>query len=553
MTLMLGIVVAVANSQGYDTSVSGSTNAQQDEGEAHIAINPLDSAQMVLGFMEIAPDGLVNFEIYSSSDEGNSWQASSFDPIAFMQNGDLNGYDQIGGGDIVFAYDQSGTLYCSWITLWADLSSTSPFDSCLWKSSWAQSTDNGVTFSTAAGTDKYFAEGLIDVQGAITVLDSADGIADRQWMVVDQTNGPNANKLYVGYINYPYEIANTGLKIKTKLPSETGFSEASVAYLGSGQFTNIQMDSEGVLHYTFVDFDSNHIYHVSSDDGGQTFSDAHLIANGQNVFPENAFKISDRENAAPSLAIDGENDLHLVWADFPFGDPLPATFYSQSTDGGQTWSTPLPLSDIFGHEAFMPVVSAHKNRVSIGAHIFEEDKKTAYYVALSNDYGSSFEDTVRMSSAITDFNTVSPFRFVGDYSSSVRTYCNIYSLWTDCASNGCKQYVAKYDQCAADTVDTLINVGLWELTPVNSEFRFVNLFPNPATDHVQLLLDSDVSGKATLEIMDVSGKTLRQQAEGLQPGENRFDVNTSDLAPGQYFLRFTDPSGTFLTKAFRKV
>ena len=149
LLLSFSLLFSIIAQAQYDNALDNSaTNG--DEGEAHIAISPIDSSKMVTGFMR-SRAGL-SFHIYSSQDGGDTWQASTFTPIPDMQN-DLPGYSVIGGGDIVFAYDLSGDLYCSWISLWSDLSSNDPLDSCLWKAAWAKSTDNGETPGLGAEID----------------------------------------------------------------------------------------------------------------------------------------------------------------------------------------------------------------------------------------------------------------------------------------------------------------------------------------------------------------------------------------------------------------
>jgi hypothetical protein len=56
--------------QGYDQAVNSSASDQ--EGEAHIAINPLDSNKLVVGFMQTG--SAVGFKIFHSSNGGDSWQ-----------------------------------------------------------------------------------------------------------------------------------------------------------------------------------------------------------------------------------------------------------------------------------------------------------------------------------------------------------------------------------------------------------------------------------------------------------------------------------------------
>ena len=529
-------------SQNYDMSISGETNVDRDEGEAHIAINPADSNQMAVGFMELGPDGL-SFKIYSSNDQGNTWQQSLFNSVNSIQN-DYPTYSVIGGGDIVFAYDNDGLLYCSWINLLADLSLANPLDSCIWTAYWAKSDDNGITFTLENGTDHFFGRGKIGINGPVTIHNYEDGISDRQWMAVDCSNGPDEGNLYVAYINYPFLINNTGLKVKRKSAGQSAFSNAVTAYAGNGQLTNIGVDQNGVLHYTFADIASNQIYHVSSSDGGQTFSNPHSIYNGSNLFPQSNHKVNDRENAAPSLAIDGTNKLHLVWSDFLAGQDQITSYYASSDDGGINWSSIVNLETVFDDPVFMPVVSAKNNHVTIAGNVLDTAFKSGYYIASSQDNGQSFNEAIKVSTGITDFDSLGSDIFVGDYSSGIRTNCTIFSLWTDCRSNGCKQYISRYDECAS--------LGLSELTPVQSTYMINRFYPNPVENNLVISIKSDIADRMIIEVYNALGQIQLTRKWDIKQGENEVLLDLDFLPNGHYIFKIKNSENTFLTRTFIK-
>lgn len=539
--LMLFLVgtFTLLNAQTYDSSISGNVTVSTDEGEAHIAINPIDSSEMVMGYMELST-GALDFKIYHSSNAGNSWQISTLDTRTVIST-DFPSYSIAGGGDIIFAYDNNGDLYCSWINLLVDLTSPSPLDTALWVSYWAKSTDNGATFTLSNGADRFFGQGKVGLSGGLTVRNYLDGVCDRQWMAVDLTNGTRQNDLYIAYINYPFNAAQTGLKVKVKGANQTAFSAERTAYLGSGQLTNIGVDSNGVLHYSFCDIASNEVYHTSSSNGGTTFSAPHLISSGNNLFGGSTTAINGRENSAPSLAIDGTNKLHLVWGDFP-ANQTPDAYYSSSTNGGVSWSTRTDLTSLFGTgTVFMPVVSSKNNHVTIGAYVLDTTNKAEYYIVSSSDNGVTFSTPVKVSSGITDFNAVGTTPFIGDYSSSVRTNCNIYSLWTDCRNNGCKQYIAKYNEC--------LTTGVVELTPVESSFELINSFPVPANDHLNFIVSSEIADELLIEFYNGVGQRVLSEKKTLVSGKNELRVELGSLKSGMYTMKLTNKSNTFVTRS----
>lgn len=530
----------------YDGTVSA-TSSQNDEGEAHIAINFSDSNQMVLGFMETGNTAL-NFQIYHSDDKGGSWKKSEFDTKDAVAT-DFPGYEVIGGGDVVFAYDKTGKLYCTWIYLLSNPTLSTPFDSCIWASYWAESTNNGKNFTLSNGQERLWGYGKLQLSaagGVQSIYNVADGVCDRQWLAVDYSNGVNENKLYVGYLNYPSNLQQTGLRIKSKAQNQTSFSSASNAYSGNGHLTSIIVDDNGTLHYVFANIASNDLYHVSSTDGGQTFSAPHLIANGDRLMPQSNHLVNNRENAAPSFAIDGAGNLHVVWNDFPSGNTFPTAYYAKSTDRGLNWDAPESLETIFNGNVFMPVVSAIKNRVTIGANVLDNDKKSSYFIATSMDNGDTYTESVKMSSGLTDYGLAGfKQKFVGDYSSAVRTECEVYSLWTDCRSGDCRQYVAKYNECIA--------TGVVELSPIKSGFSDLSIFPVPANNFLTVLVENEHSDDLIAEIISLEGKQMLKKQIHVEEGKNRFELDLDKLTSGQYILKITNEEGVFQTKAFTKL
>ncbi|NTW31551.1 MAG: T9SS type A sorting domain-containing protein [Bacteroidetes bacterium] len=527
--------------QTYDLKVSTSTNSTIDEGEAQIAINPLDSSKMVIGFMQTSTSG-VTFKVYKSSDFGNSWQLSSFNSTLNISS-DYPGHVVAGGGDILLTFDKTGNLYCTWIYLLANPSLTNYMDSLVWASYWATSTNNGQSFTLQSGSDHFWGRGKLKYGTQQVVHNYYDGICDRNWLAVDFSNGSNANKLYVGYINYPYNTLNTGLKVKTKAPSATAFSAEVKAYAGNGQLSNLMVDGNGVLHYTFADIMYNKILHVSSSNGAQSFSATHNIANCTSVFPQSTKFLNDRENAAPSLAIDGSNNLHIVWNDFISGT-FPKAYYSKSTDGGITWSAPLDLSTKFGNNVFMPTISAKNNRVTISANVLAGDKKSQYYILSSSNFGQNFGFPLKVSNGITDFAAIGKSVFVGDYSTSTRTNCYVFSAWTDARANGRKQYISKVNDC--------LPFGIQEITPVNSTYYIANLYPVPASSILNLDINSDIEDQITISIVDIQGKIVYSAKNNISAGKSSLSLPVNELANGNYLVKLVNKDNVFLTRMFVK-
>lgn len=179
-------------------------------------MNPLDSNKLVVGYMDSGSP--LGFKIFRSTDGGNTWEASQFNPASAMQS-TYPGYLSAGGGDIVFAYDKQGNLYCTWLYLLANPSQPNYLVNLLWRAFWAKSTDDGMTFTMEEGDKKFFGKGKLDysdTNNPVLVDEEGEesGISDRQWMAVDMSNGSFANRMYIAYLS-AIPDGTVGLRVQT--------------------------------------------------------------------------------------------------------------------------------------------------------------------------------------------------------------------------------------------------------------------------------------------------------------------------------------------------
>ena len=106
---------------------------------------------------------------------------------------------------------------------------------------------------------------------------------------------------------------------------------------------------------------------ITSDDGGVSWSGPHVVSNeivANDIDPNTGQALRTAEEL-PSVAIDpranGKGQLYVVWEDARFskGSPLNRIVISTSSDAGQTWSPPAPVSTETGRTAFTPTVAVN--------------------------------------------------------------------------------------------------------------------------------------------------------------------------------------------------
>jgi hypothetical protein len=66
------------------------------------------------------------------------------------------------------------------------------------------------------------------------------------------------------------------------------------------------------------------------------------------------------------------------------------------------------------------------------------------------------------------------------------------------------------------------------------------IWPNPATNELNIALSDAVSGKVEVALMDANGRVMLMERHSVVSGRNQLLLNTADLAPGLYLLRISN-------------
>ena len=134
------------------------------------------------------------------------------------------------------------------------------------------------------------------------------------------------------------------------------------------------------------------------------------------------------------------------------------------------------------------------------------------------------------------------WRFVSDAEARVRgwwideiqlleavTYDGVATLTSD-AGDDFEARVADYGVLALNAViDNTVDPALGLTT--------VNVFPNPAEDFVNVSVNSERAGDATVQLLSIDGRVLQTVALSLNPGRNRTVLNTAALPAGLYVVQ----------------
>jgi hypothetical protein len=106
-------------------------------------------------------------------------------------------------------------------------------------------------------------------------------------------------------------------------------------------------------------------------------------------------------------------------------------------------------------------------------------------------------------------------------------------------------------------INTIDKDATEHLSPIvsvkqNTTKGAVKLFPQPANDNLTLQVESPITTKATIQVLDASGRLLWTQTADFTEGVNSFQVPTQNLTNGLYLMTVNNGITTFTEKFMKQ-
>lgn len=157
----------------------------------------------------------------------------------------------------------------------------------------------------------------------------------------------------------------------------------------------------------------------------------------------------------------------------------------------------------------------YKNGVVNIKWVTASEKNNDYFTIEKTINGVSYEtidtvDAVGNSQTISDYNS-----FDYDLNSSVIYY--------------------RLKQTDIDGKNTITD---WYSVNIIDEIKNITVTPNPFSDNINIMFDSDIQGPQIICITDLMGKVLHQEEINISMGSNYFNVKLENFDKGIYLLNF---------------
>jgi hypothetical protein len=378
--------------------------------EPSVAINPRNPKQVVVAYQTGA-------HIAFSEDAGRRWKTIS---------GTAPGNYAV-SGDISVAYDNSGHAFLCYIA----------FDKLGTDEYWGHNASRNGVF-----VRRSLDGGQTWKQRPVPVIEHATSpgipFEDKPYIVADNTQGPFAGNLYVGWTEFSLTQSLILLSRSTddgatwskpiRISTEAGLPRDDNGAVEG--FTGT-VGPDGTLYVVWAD--GTHVVFTSSRDGGRTF------APSRGVIPiaPPYFRIPDvdRTDGFPVISIDPHGSaglLYLAWSDYRNGDV--DVFCSTSADRGRTWSQAVRVNSdpihngadqFFQWLAVDPVTGA-ANLIFYDRRDDPGNSKAVVVLARSTDHGHTFRNYLWMKTPFDPNND-----FIGDYTGIAALDGLVYGVWTE--------------------------------------------------------------------------------------------------------------------------
>jgi len=261
---------------------------------------------------------------------------------------------------------------------------------------------------------------------------------DKEWIAVDNSGGSRDGYVYASWTRFTGSLDAIMFSKSSdhgQTWSATPLQISPSSQSGAVQGSQVAVGPDGTIYVVYEVFyvgSQRAHFLAKSTNGGTSFSTPVQITP---LFGELKFNSTYRKNTFASLAVGPTGTIYVVYADQPKNGSSQTRFI-YSTNGGNTFSSPVSMNDSSTGQRLMPSVAAD----GTGIHISWFDTRngagsTALYdiYATRSDNGTAFSPNQRVTPSTINAGTAS---FIGDYGGVAASSGYAHPVWTNGGFNG---------------------------------------------------------------------------------------------------------------------
>lgn len=472
-----------------NVNVIGSENDQSPtQNESSIAINPLNPKRLIASAVDYRGNSAT--WVYNSTDGGATWKSTN---LGFARP------DWQSTNDPSVAFDRTGRGYLCY----GGFNRATP-----------SLGENGIFVSITTDGGGTWGTKHVPVIQHVGQQTPDSAFEDKYYIHADTVStSPFYSRLYIPWKRVINRDSSTQIVIARSTDGGRAWTapvNVSARFVGVSEDTTYgqsfplaRTSPNGNVHVVWNSGTEKAIRYARSTDGGETFSAPTIIqryrpyavATTINGTTNHRLKGTVRAETYPSLSIDNTSGpyrgwLYLVWS----ADGVPNVYYSRSSNGGTSWSTPAIIHSDTTNDQFWPWICVDPSNGHV-AVMYSDSRDDAdnilvnTYVSYSTDGGTTWTDR-RVGDDANDIRR-NPFGnvFSGDYSGCDMLNGLIYPSWVDMRNT----YTTPADN---DVYTAVINTRA----------------PEAPTTFVARALPTDAT-KATLEWSPVTKRSFGQSLD----------------------------------------
>ncbi len=506
---------SIINSQHVNVMISNTNDPE----EPSIMMNAKNQGYIVAG---------ANIRSsYYSADTGRTWNS-------FLITSSTYGV----WGDPMILCDSSGNFYFFHL-------SDPPGNPFIDQIVCQKSTTNGTSWSNGAGI------GLNGIK-----------VQDKEWGVVDTRNN-NLCITWTQFDNYGSSSPQDSSHILFSKSTDGGINWSTPVRLDQKGGDCLDDDNtvegavpavgpNGEIYVAWAGPDGL-VFDKSLDAGNTWLANDKIIGSFPGGWAYNITGIY-RCNGLPITVCDLSNGprrgtIYVNWTDQRNGTADTDVWLSKSTDGGNTWSSPIRVNDDqAGKQQFFTWMAIDQTNGYLYFVFYDRrnyaDNQTDVYMARSKDGGASFQNFKISQSPFVPVNTV----FFGDYTNLAVHNGIIRPIWTRLDAGALSVWTA--------LVDTTLIPGVITGT-VNPDAIVENIisYPNPFTNNSFLSFKLRRPGTVTVQLYDIAGRLvstpIRDKFYITGKYTEHIDISKFNLQSGTYFYRISISGKLFTQKIIR--
>ncbi|MDH5186059.1 MAG: T9SS type A sorting domain-containing protein [candidate division WOR-3 bacterium] len=247
---------------------------------------------------------------------------------------------------------------------------------------------------------------------------------------------------------------------------------------------------------------------------------------------------------APAIAIDNEDNIHVVWIGFrPDGIPgrRQEVYYSKFDRSNNRWLNPVQINESDDYNDWYPDIVVAENPCDIWVVWHKETISLRAQIYASHFDGNTWSDEIQLSNLSISYSNVCP--------ELAWNGCDVWVVW-DAFTVGIDNLDIYYSR--------YLSLSVTEEHPKRILIPNFTIFPNPFATNISFSYTNTLTERTSLVIYNLNGDLIQTLANSYQKeGYSKItwdgkDINGKETPKGVYFVLLKTEKSKIAKKIIRK-